>query len=164
LFAPLLINGQTAQHKIFGINLDLDWTTLTGFQALAFFEGARLSENQYVVTTFEYYNPNIDAKFKLLGFEELLLGFQKNTKIKLSELSPDFFLARTKYRDKEAYQTKSPREIIKAFTLFVREFGEPVLSSKKETYELYKWSDVYFDAILTSRLDELSTTFLYIKK
>jgi len=75
-----------------------------------------------------------------------------------------FFLARTKYRDKEAYQTKSPREIIKAFTLFVREFGEPVLSSKKETYELYKWSDVYFDAILTSRLDELSTTFLYIKK
>ena len=164
LFAPLLANGQIAQHKVFGINLDLDWTTLTDFQALAFYEGARLSENQYVVTTFEHYNKNIDPKFKTLGFEELLLGFQKNSKKKLSELPPDFFLARTNYSDNLSYQTNSPGFISKALSLFVREFGDPVLNINKETYVLYKWSDVYFDAFLTSRLDERSATFLYVKK
>lgn len=162
-FLPLFSNSQTSKHKFFGIDLDSDWYTLTNQQSLAYWLQDQDKNSNFVIIDCDY-NNKIDSKFLNIGFNELLLIFQKGYKGKLDSLNPDTFLARISYTDISDYTSKSNNDITKILSLLKYEYGVPELNMIRDKYSVFKWNDVYSQIILTCRLDELTTTLIYTKK
>jgi hypothetical protein len=112
----------------------------------------------------DFIKDKIDNRFLSLGFQELLLIFQKDFKGNLNNLKPDVFLARTTYSNINEYAVKSKNDIEKSIALLNAEFGVPELNMIKDEYSVYKWKGVYNQLILTCRADELTTTLIYTKE
>ena len=163
-FLPLFSISQTNKHKFFGIDLDSDWYTLTNQQSLVYWLQDQDKNSNFVIIDCDYINNKIDSKFLNVGFNELLLIFQKGYKGKLDSLNPDTFLARISYNDISAYTRKSNNDITKIMSLLKDEYGEPQLNMISDKYSVFKWNDVYKQIILTCRVDELTTTLIYTKK
>ena len=163
-FLPLFCNCQASKYKIFGIDLNSDWNSLTNQQSLAYWLQDEDKSSSFVLTDCDYIFDKIDLKFSNLGFKNLRLGFPKGNKGKLEDLKPVFFLAFINYKDNSDYAFKSKSDILKTYTLLKEEFGEPELNMIKDKYSVYKWKGVYFQIILTCREDELSTTLICTKE
>ncbi len=165
ILIPLFCHSQNSKHKVLGIDLDLDWYTLTNYSQLTYFlADEEYKDDAYVMIDFEYYHPNVNPQFMNIGFTEMLLGFPKGMQTKLDVLQPEILLARIYYNDIATYKLKTDKDINKVLTLLQQQFGKADLNTVTDGVYLYKWNGVYYDAILTSRVDELTTTFVYSKK
>ena len=80
VFSPLLCLSQTNKHKVFGIDLDSDWYSLTDQQSLAYWVQDQDKNSNFVITSCDYIQNKIDFNFLNLGFKELLLIFPKGYK------------------------------------------------------------------------------------
>lgn len=165
MFLPVICFSQNNKHNFYGVDLDLDWYTLTNLQALSFHSALETNkEAQYVITEFKNSHNKIDSALLNIGFSELLLCFPKNINANLNTLSPDLFIARISYQNKISYKEKSETDMIKLLNVLNNKYGSADLNMKKELYSVYKWNGVYNETILTCREDELTTTLIYIKK
>lgn len=165
ILIPLFCHSQSSKHNVFGIDLDLDWYSLTNYSKMTYFiADEENNKDPYVITDFNYYHNKIDPKFMEIGFTELLLGFPKGMQSKLDVLKPEILIARIYYNDKTKYKTRSNDDVMKILSLLKEEFGDADLNIIKEDYSLYKWNGVYYETILTCREDELTTTYTYIIK
>lgn len=162
--------SQTGNHKIFGIDLDLDFATLTNFQSVTYDLACwQHKDDPFIFTSFEHSYNQIEPKFINLGFTELLLGFQNkykmdSTNVNTRNLKPELFVAKIYYSDLNAYKLKSGSDIKKILVFLKEKFGDAELNMVKDTYSVFKWNSVYFETILTCREDALSITFLCTKK
>lgn len=163
VLAPFISNCQVSKNIIFGIDLNLDWYTLTNYSGLTYAEASLESKNNYVVIDLNQYKDKIDNKFLKLGFSELLLAFPKKETRNLNELKPEIFIARIRYSDYSDYMNKSPKDLENILFLMRDEFGEANLNEVRDKYSNYKWSGVYYDIALTCREDELAISFFYLK-
>lgn len=164
LFISITGFSQTDKNVFFGINLNLDWYSLTNQSAVVYQLEDQAKESKYVIMDCDFIKDKIDNRFLSLGFQELLLIFQKEFKGNLNNLKPDVFLARTTYSNINEYAVKSKNDIEKSKALFNEEFGLPELNMIKNEYSVYKWKGAYHELILTCRVDELTTTLIYTKQ
>ena len=95
-------------HSFFGIDLNLDWKSLTNYQQLTYdlIEKDTPEDVPYIVTDFEFSHSKIDRLFFDLGFQELLLCFPKNGRTYSEDLKPEIFLSRYYYNSND-YKSKS---------------------------------------------------------
>ena len=84
IFLTLALGGvltaccQSTNNNIFGVNLDLDWYSLTGNPAITYkLKDADESIKYLVVTDCYYYLENVDTEFENLSFDSHLIGFKK---------------------------------------------------------------------------------------
>ena len=161
---PIICFSQTNKHTVFGIDLDLNWDSLTNQQSLAYWIQDQDKNSNFVITDCSHINNKIDSEFLVLGFKELLLIFPKGYKGKLDSLIPEMFLARINYIDYRDYASKSNNDITKILTFLKEEYSEPELNMVRDKYSVYKWKGVYYQIILTCREDELTTTLIYTKQ
>ena len=164
LFIPFIGISQSNKHTFMGINLDQNWLTLTNQQKVAYWLQDQDKSSKYVIADCNFILKNIDTKFLNIGFKELLLIFPKGSYDKLDNLSPDLFLARITYADKNDYIFKSKNDINKVLSLLQNNFGKPVINTIVDEYSIYKWENSFYSLILTCRQDELATTVMYILK
>lgn len=163
ILLPIISLSQSNKHNVFGINLDLDWYSLTNQQTFAYSIQDHDINTNFVITDCDYVLNKIEAKFLKLGFKELLLLFPKGFKGKLDDLKPEMFLARIRYIDNVNYANKSNNDISKILSILNEEYGEPELNMIRDKYSVYKWKGVYYKIVLTCREDELTTTLIYKK-
>lgn len=165
MLLPIFCFSQNNKHNFFGIDLDLDWYTLTNSQAMSYSDGMDDStQNLYVISRFDNSNNKIDQTFLNIGFSELLLCFPKQKNANLKTLSPDLLIARISYDNKIAYQERSSSDMVKILKILNNKFGSADLNMKKEQYSVYKWNGVYDETALTCREDELKITLIYNKQ
>ena len=158
--------GQNNNHIIFGVNLDLDWYSLTNYQQLAYnlVDSDTSNKDPLIITDFEFSRDKINRSFLDIGFDELLLGFPRGMETKLNELKPEIFLARKNYKDINEYLYKYNIDITKSIALINQEFGNPKSSKLNDKYSVYEWKTFYSYIILTCREDDLTTTLIYTKQ
>jgi hypothetical protein len=164
LLFPIVCFSQSSKNLFFGIDLDLDFYSLTNYQQLTYFlaDSDTPKEIPYVMTDFEYYHNNIDKRLLSLGFDELLLGFPRGKQTQLNTLKPELFISRIFYTPNN-YELKSRSDISKIKSLIIDQYGEAELNMDKEDSSTYKWEGVFYEIILTTRKDDMKTTLLYLK-
>lgn len=162
---PLLGFAQAPRYNFFGIDLNLDWATLTNYQALTYdlIDQNTPDEVPYIVTDFEFSISKVDQRFLDLGFQELLLCFPKGGKTYSKDLKPHFFMARNTYSSGE-YKAKSQSDIVKIKSLIIEYYGEAGLNMVREEYSTYKWEGVFYQIVLNTNKDDLMTTLIYVKR
>lgn len=165
VFIPLLGLGQTMNHSFFGIDLNLNWKSLTNYQQLTYdlIERDTPEDVPYIVTDFDFSHSRIDRRFFDLGFQELLLCFPKNGRTYSEDLKPHLFLARNSYSTTD-YQSSSRSDILKIKSLMMERYGEAELNAVTTDYSTYKWEGAFYQVVLTTRKDELTTTLMFVKK
>lgn len=163
-FFPIICFSQSNKHNLFGIDLDLGWNSLTGQQALAYYNQDQDKSSQYVITDCDYIHDKINSKFLNLGLTEMLLVFPKGSKGRLDELQPELFIARKYYANLNDYNNNSYIDIVKIKSLLTEVYGNPELNMKKDKFSIYKWKGVYYQIIITCREDELTSTLIYTKE
>ena len=89
--------SQTDKYVFFGIDLNLDWYSLTNQTAFTYSNLNDDKGSMFNIIDCGYISDKIDKRFLNLGFQELLLIFQKDFKGNLKDLKPDVFLARITY-------------------------------------------------------------------
>ena len=158
--------GQSSKHVFFGIDLESDWYTLTNYQKLTYFmiDHDTANHDPYVITDFEYSHNKISKSFMGIGYGELLLGFPRGMQNNLENLEPILFLARKSYKNSKDYLDYYKMDISTMKDLLKQEYGEPELNIIKDKYSIYKWKGIYYEIILTSREEELTTTLIYAKE
>lgn len=161
---PVTCFSQTDKYVFFGIDLNLDWYSLTNQTAFTYSNLNDDKSSMFNIIDCGYISDKIEKRFLNLGFQELLLIFQKDFKGNLKDLKPDVFLARITYSSLNEYTTKSKNDIEKSIALLNGEFGVPELNMIKNGTSTYKWRGVYYQIYLTSRADELTTTLIYSKE
>ena len=166
LFAliPFICFSQSNKHILFGIDLDSNWRSLTNQQSLGYFIQNEDKNSNYVITDCDYIHDKINNDFLNIGFKEMLLIFPKGYKGKLESLSPGIFIARIYYTDIREYIGKSNNDIEKILSILKDEYGAPELNMKKEKYSVFELNGTYYQIVVTSREDELTTTLIYTKK
>jgi hypothetical protein len=162
---PVFGYAQIPQNIFFGIDLNLDWRSLTNYQQLTYdlIERDTPDEVPYVVTDFEFSVGKIEQRFLDLGFQELLLCFPKDGRTSSKDLKPHLFLARNSYSTSD-YLSRSRSDILKIKSLIVERYGEAELNAVTADYSTYKWEGALYQVVLTTRKDELTTTLMYVKK
>ena len=161
-------NTQIIEHDFFGIKLGADWYTLTNLSALtyAMAEGDLEKENNdipWIITGFEYSHDKIDKDFFNIGFQELLLGFERENQGSLSELSPEFFLARKTFKNRADYLQNHQKDLAELLQMIKSEFGLADLNMVRDEFEVYNWDKSYYQISLTCRLDEQMIMVMYTK-
>ena len=69
MFLPVISFSQNNKHNFYGVDLDLDWYTLTNLQALSFHSALETNkEAQYVITEFKNSHNKIDSALLNIGF------------------------------------------------------------------------------------------------
>ena len=152
--------SQTNSHIFFGINLDLDWYSLTNSSPKAYYLKSEKIKDGYAVTSFEFSHDKIDRGFMDLGFNELLLFFPKGMQNHLKELKPEIFLARMNYNNTIEYSENIRVDFSKILHFLKKEFGEPEVINSS----VYKWNGIDYELSLSTDEDYLNTTLLYLKK
>jgi hypothetical protein len=158
---PIICFSQSSKNKLFGVDLDLDWYSLTNQQTLAYWSQDHDTSSKYVITGCDYILNKIDDKFLSLNFNEMLLIFPKGFKGKLNGLYPEMFLSRISYKDINDYKRNSSNDVNKIFKLLYDTYGKAELNMVKDKYSVYKWVS---QIILTTREDELTTTLIFTKE
>ena len=161
---PVISFCQVNKHNVFGIDLNLDWYSLTDYSAITYsFINQDNKDAPYVITDFKYYNDKIYKDFIDIGFSELLLGFPKN-KSNVHGVTPEILIARINYKDINDYKLNSNKNITKILSLLKRKFGDAELNMVKEKSSLYKWNGESYETFLSSVENDLQTTYIYTKK
>ena len=163
-FFPIICSCQSKNHVLFGIDLDLDWYSLTDQQALGYASQNLNKEAKFVIANCDFIHDKIDSKFLDLKFNEMLLFFPTGHKGKLIELKPDLFIARKYYTSISDYYSNSPYDIDRIKKLLSEVYGNPELNMEKDKYSVYKWKGVYYQIIITCREDDLTTALIYTKE
>ncbi len=161
---PIISFCQVNKHNVFGIDLNLDWYSLTNYSMITY--ATTNYENKAapcVITDFKYYYDKIDKDFMDIGFSELLLGFPKD-KNDVHGLTPVILIARFNYKDLNDYKLYSNKNITKILALLKSKFGDAELNMVKEKTSLYKWSGENYETFLSSVENDLQTTYIYTKK
>jgi len=161
---PVLGFAQAPRNNFFGIDLNLDWQSLTNYQQLTYYliERDTPEEIPYIITDFEFSITKVDQRFLDLGFHELLLGFPKDGKTYSKDLKPQLFLARNSYSLLD-YDEKSQSDIMKIKSLIVERYGEAGLNMVREEYSTYKWEGAFYQITLSTRVEDLTVVLLYFK-
>ena len=139
------LNAQNSKHNLFGLNMDLDWYSLTNYSALTYFEANESSSTPYIVTGFDYHLKQVDIELETFNFSEHLIAFEKGLVASgpvLKKLSPILFLGRYNY-------SSSSKFIEKAF-------------EEKTEFRVYKWVVDDVTIIVNSVQDDLTTTLTYL--
>ena len=162
---PVLGFSQSPNHIFFGINLNLDWYSLTNISKLTYDEvnEDELNKNPLIFTDIDYYLETAELHPVFEGIDEFVVGFQRMENPDLNLLKPEMFLARIKYSPEE-YDLKGKNDALRILTFVKNNFGDAELNMVRDEYSTYKWGRVNFDIVLTTRKDDLMTTLMYFKK
>ncbi len=134
---------QSTNHNIFGVNLDLDWYSLTGNPAITYkLKDADESIKYLVTTDCYYYLENIDTEFENLNFDSHLIGFKKGYEAEksiLEQLQPILLIGRYNYKDLATFQMKGFLDAKKLRDKLINLHGNPELKIEKSDFIVYKW-------------------------
>ena len=104
------LNAQDSKHDLFGLNMDLDWYSLTNYSALTYFSANENSSSPYIVSDFDYHLNQVDIELETFNFSEYLIAFEKGlvaTGSVLEKLSPILFLGRYNYSSSSKLKVSS---------------------------------------------------------
>ena len=97
----LNLSAQNPKHNIFGLDMDLDWYSLTNHSTFTYIAADHESKD-FITMDFDYHLNQVDIELEEFNFSEYLIIFEKGKKYKteLATLSPFMFLGRYRYPNK----------------------------------------------------------------
>ena len=136
-----------SSHKIFGIDLNLDWYTLTELSVLSYQLGKIESDKQKIPGVSvrlddTYLNRNATEEFLNIGFKDIVITFPKLEKVGAEiakEMSPVMFSANIKYTSDTKYAENARGDFNRVAYLAMNQFGAPDSTMKKEWGASFQW-------------------------
>lgn len=159
------LNAQDSKHDLFGLNMDLDWYSLTNYSALTYDLANRDKTSKYVVTDFDYHLKQVDIELETFNFNEKLIAFNKDvvtTKTVMEKLSPILFLGRYNYSSTSKFIEKAFEDAEFLKNKLISVHGNPELKIEKTEFRVYKWVVDDVTIIVNSVQDDLTTTLTYL--
>ena len=159
------LNAQNSKHNLFGLNMDLDWYSLTNYSALTYFEANESSSTPYIVTGFDYHLKQVDIELETFNFSEHLIAFEKGLVASgpvLKKLSPILFLGRYNYSSSSKFIEKAFEDAEFLKNKLISVHGNPELKIEKTEFRVYKWVVDDVTIIVNSVQDDLTTTLTYL--
>ena len=158
-------NAQNSKHNIFGLDMDLDWYSLTNYSALAYFSEVQNLSTTYVVTDFDYHLNQVDIELENFNFGEYLIAFDKGAvanRYGLEILSPLMFLGRYTYPNNSSFKDKGFNDAEFLKNKLMKLYGEPELKIEKSEFRVYKWEVDDVTIIVNSVQNQLMTVLTYM--
>ena len=159
------LNAQDSKHDLFGLNMDLDWYSLTNYSALTYFSANENSSSSYIVLDFDYHLNQVDIELETFNFSEYLIAFEKGltaTGSVLEKLSPILFLGRYNYSSTSKFIEKAFEDAEFLKNKLISVHGNPELKIEKTEFRVYKWVVDDVTIIVNSVQDDLTTTLTYL--
>ena len=163
IFTSSLIS-QTTSHRIFDIDLNKDWYTLTGQSAIAYYmqEDFKKKNNKPGVAVEmdeEYLINNADKEFLELGLYEIILIFEQGQQNNLRNISPSMMTINLmKYGKSE--KSAENKIFSKLSSLLMNQFGPPSSTMKKEWGASFQWELTDASIVLNLRYGEISVYYV----
>jgi hypothetical protein len=157
-------NSQNTKHVFFGLDMDLDWYSLTGYDGATYYRLDTDSSTTYVVTDIDFYLNQVDIEIEKFNFSEYLIAFNKGAtkKTRLENVSPFMFIGRNKYPNNNSFNEKGFQDVEFLKNKLMKFYGEPQLKIEKPEFRAYKWENNEVTIILNSLRNELMTSLNYI--
>jgi|TARA_B110000238_G_C16099703_1_gene427703 hypothetical protein len=159
------VNAQNTKHELFGLDMNLDWYSLTNYSAITYFVADQDSSTTYVVTDFDYHLNQVDIELEKFNFSEYLIAFNKGSvanRSVLENLSPLMFLGRYKYPNNNSFNEKGFNDAEFLKNKLMKFYGEPELKIEKAEFRVYKWVVNDVTIIVNSIQNELMTVLTYL--
>jgi hypothetical protein len=159
------VNAQNAKHELFGLDMDLDWYSLTDYSALTYGQVDEDSSASYVVVDFDYYLDQVDIELEKCNFNEYLICFNKGygyNGLALRKLSPVMFIGRYKYPNINSFNEKGFNDAEYLKNKLIKFYGEPELKIEKSEYRVYKWVVNDVEIVVNSVQNGLKTQLAYM--
>ena len=155
--------AQDVNHNIFGLDMDLDFYSLTNYQQYGYFiADTEFPDDPYVITDFDFHLSKVDIQLEKLGFSVHLLGFNKGEQTRLESLSPTMYIGRIEYSSEYAFNSQAFRDASNLAALLVNEYGDPILSMEETNFRVYKWESGDCTITVNSVREELTTNLTYL--
>ena len=161
------LNAQDLKHDLFGLNMDLDWYSLTNYSALAYLEASIDNSSPFIVSDFNYHLNRVNIELESFNFSEYLIGFENGIDANdygavLKKLSPSLFLGRYIYRSSGIFIEKAFEDAEFLKNKLISVHGNPELKIEKTKFRVYKWVVDDVTIIVNSVQDDLTTTLTYL--
>lgn len=159
------IYGQNSKHVLFGLDMDLDWYSLTNYSALSYAMADSDKSTSYVVTDCDYYLDKVDIEIEKLGFDEYLIAFNKGItagKSEMESLQPLMYIGRYKYTNLASFKNNAFNKANFLKNKLIAIYGNPDLKIEKSEFRVYKWVIDDFTIIVNAVQNELTTSLNYL--
>lgn len=159
------IYGQNSKHVLFGLDMDLDWYSLTNYSALSYAMADSDKSTSYVVTDCDYYLDKVDIEIEKLGFDEYLIAFNKGVPASgpdLERLQPFMYIGRYKYSNLASFKSSAFNKANFLKNKLIAIYGNPDLKIEKSEFRVYKWVIDDFTIIVNAVQKELTTSLNYM--
>jgi hypothetical protein len=153
---------KNSNHYLFGLNMDLDWYSLTDYSAMSY-AIANADSNLYIVTDCDYHLNQVDIELERLNFTNYKIAFPKGAKASrsgLEKLAPLMFIARYEYSNTQSFDNNGFRDAEMLKSKLTDTHGDPILIMEKPEYRVYKWQKDDFTIIVNS-VSKTNTTGLH---
>ena len=157
--------AQDSKHDLFGLNMDLDWYSLTNYSALTYLSASESSSSSYIISDFDYHLNQVDIELETFNFSEYLIAFEKGlvaTGSVLEKLSPILFLGRYNYINRSEFIERAFEDAERLKNKLISLHGNPVLKIEKTEFRVYRWVVSDVTIIVNSVQDDLTTTLTYL--
>lgn len=164
---------QNSSHRIFGIDLNLDWYTLTELSLISYDLGKMEGDKQKIpfVTVGvddEYLNQNATEEFLNIGFKNVLIFFPildiAVTPDNVKELTPVVFTANIEYTSDTEYAKNAKGDFNRVVYLVMDQFGAPDSTMKKEWGASFQWKFGNAELLLNMTKNGHNISLAYLKK
>jgi len=159
------IYGQNSRHVLFGLDMDLDWYSLTNYSALGYFVADSDSSTKYVVSDCDYYLNKVDIEIEKLGFDDYVIAFRKGVKASkssLDTLQPLLYVGRYRYANLASYKSNAVNNANYLKNKLTALYGNPDLKIEKSEFSLYKWVIEDTTIIVNTEQSDLLTSLTYL--
>ena len=156
------VNDDT--HKIFGLDMDLDWYSLTNYSSITYAIANADESTNYVVTDCEYYLKQVDAEIEQLAFDDYVIAFNKGAtanKSGLENLYPLFYIGNYRYNDLASFRSEGFNHADYLKDKIIATYGDPLTKTENTEFRVYRWVVNDFEIIVNSVQSKLSTSLYY---
>ena len=165
IFLCNISNAQVIKHDLLGLNMDLDWYTLTNYSAISYFVGKSDTNSSWVVADCDYHLKSVDIELESLMFTDYVIAFSKSSEANgaaLRSLSPLMFVGRYIYDDVSSFNLRGFKDAENLKKKISRIHGEPILTMDKPEFKVYKWQKDDYTIIVNSVRSEKLTSLNYM--
>ncbi len=158
-------HGQNNSHNLFGLNMDLDWYSLTNYSGLSYAIADNDASIDYVVTDCDFYFDKVDAELEGFGFNDYFIAFPKGAeanKSGLETLLPLLFMGFYDYTDLSSFNSQAFNDAVFLKDKLSQLYGSPSLKIEKEEFRVYQWEVDDVTIIVNSVKSELMTALNFM--
>lgn len=159
------MHGQNSKHVLFGLDMDLDWYSLTNYSAISYAIADADESASYVITDCDHYLDNVDIEIEKLGFDDYLIAFNKGAaagKSGMESLQPLMYIGRYKYSNLSSFKSGAFNRANYLRDKLIAIHGSPDLKIEKPEFRVYKWVVDDVTIIVNAVQNDLTTSLNYM--